>query len=71
MDFIITYKQRGFNLDLEAFSDADWGKNPDNAKSMSSYTVFLPNTPTSFKVGLQGLNEFQGGAARADSAIHY
>ena len=40
---------------MTAFSDANWGNNPDNGKSMSSYIVFLANAPVSFKVGLQGL----------------
>ena len=53
VDFAITYKQGGFKL--TAFSDANWGNNPDNGKSMSSYIVFLANAPVSFKVGLQGL----------------
>ena len=34
---------------------ANWGKNPDNGKSMSSYLVFLSNALVSFKVGLQAL----------------
>ena len=53
VDFAITYKQGGFKL--TAFSDANWGKNPDDGKSMSSYIVFLANAPVSSKVGLQGL----------------
>ena len=53
VDFSITFKQGGFKL--TAFSDANWGNNPDNGKSMSSYIVFLSNAPVSFKVGLQGL----------------
>ena len=53
VDFAITYKHGGFKL--TAFSDANWGHNPDNGKSMSSYIVFLANAPVSFKVGLQGL----------------
>ena len=40
---------------MTAFSDANWGNNPDNGKSMSSYVVSLANAPVSFKVGLQGL----------------
>ena len=40
---------------LTAFSDANWGNNPDNGKSMSSYIVMLANAPISFKVGLEGL----------------
>ena len=53
VDFVITYKQSG--LELTAFSDANWGSNPNNGKSMSSYIVFLENAPVSLKVGLQGL----------------
>ena len=51
--FAITYKQGSFKL--TAFSDANWGNNPDNGKSTSSYVAFLSNGPVSFKVGLQGL----------------
>ena len=40
---------------MTVFSNANWGNNPDNGKSMSSYIVFLANAPVSFKVGLQGL----------------
>ena len=53
VDFAITYKQGGFKL--TAFSDANWGNNPDSGKSMSSYVVVLANAPVSFNVGLQGL----------------
>ena len=52
-DFSITYKQGGFRL--TAVSDANWGNNPDNGRSTSSYIVMLANAPISFKVGLQGL----------------
>ena len=52
-DFSITYKQGGFRL--VAFSDANWGNNPDNGRSTSLYIVMLANDPISFKVGLQGL----------------
>ena len=52
-DFPITYKQGGFRLD--AFSDANWGKNPDNGRSTLSYIVILANAPIRFKVRLQGL----------------
>ena len=55
MDFASKYKQGGF--ELTAFSDANWGNNPDNGKSISSCIVFLANAPDSFKVGLQGLTE--------------
>ena len=53
MKFAITYKQGGFKL--TAFSDANWGNNPDNGKSTSPYIAFLSNGPVTFKVGLQGL----------------
>ena len=39
--FIISYTQGGFKL--AAFSDANWGSNPDSAKSTSSYIVMLAN----------------------------
>ena len=46
-NFAITYKRWGFKL--TAFSDANWGNNPDNGKSTSSYVAFLSNDPVSFK----------------------
>ena len=68
VDFAITYKQGG--LKLTAFSDANWGNNPDNGKSMSSYIVFLANAPVSFKVGLQGLTaQFTMGAELVAAAL--
>ena len=39
----------------DAFSDANWGDNPDNAKSTSSYIIMLADGRISFKVGPQGL----------------
>ena len=53
IDFSITYKQGGFKL--TAFSDANWGVNPDHGKSTSSCIIMLSNGPISFKVGIQGL----------------
>ena len=38
-DFSIVYKRGGFKL--SAFSDANWGNNPDNGKSTSAYLVML------------------------------
>ncbi|CAB1108749.1 unnamed protein product [Ectocarpus sp. CCAP 1310/34] len=52
-DFSITYKRGGF--DLTALSDANWGNNPDNRKSMSSYIMMMSKAPVSFKFGLQSL----------------
>ena len=52
-NFVITYKRGGFKL--TAFSDTNWGNNPENEKSTSSYIAFLSDGPVSFKVGLQGL----------------
>lgn len=40
---------------MTAFSDAHWGSNPVNGRSMSSCFVFLSNAPVSFEVRLQGL----------------
>ena len=37
-NFAITYEREGFKL--TAFSDANWGNNPDNGKSTSSYRFF-------------------------------
>ena len=51
--FATTYKLGGFKV--TAFSDANWGNNPDNDESMSSYFVFLATAPVIFKVGLKGL----------------
>ena len=53
VDFAIMYKQGGCKV--TAFSDANWGNNPDNGKPMFSYTVFLANAPVSSKVGPHGL----------------
>ena len=52
-DFFIAYKQGDFRV--ASFSDANWGNNPDNCWSTSSYIVMLANAPISFKEGLQGL----------------
>ena len=52
-DFFIAYKQDYFRV--ASFSDANWGNNPDNGWSTSSYIVMLANAPISFKVGLQRL----------------
>ena len=51
--FVISYKRGAFKL--TAFSDANWGNNPDNGKSTSFYIAFLSDGPISFNVGLQGL----------------
>ena len=40
---------------LNAYSDADWGINPNNGKSTSSYIMMMCIGPGSFKVGMQGL----------------
>ena len=45
--FAITYKRGGFKL--TAFSDANWGNDPDNGKSTSSYVAFLSDGPVNFK----------------------
>ena len=52
-DFSIVYKRGGF--ELSAFSDANWGNNPDNGKSTSAYLVMLSKAPISFKSGIQSL----------------
>ena len=52
VDFSITYKQGGFRL--HTYSDANWGNNPDNGKSTSSYMMMTCNGPVSFKLGTQG-----------------
>ena len=53
INFAITYEKGGFTL--TAFSDANWGKTPDNGKPMSSYIMMMSNGPVSLKVGLQGI----------------
>ena len=53
VNFAITYKQGGFKLVV--YSDANWGNNPYNAKSMCSYIVMLANCLISLNVGLQRL----------------
>ena len=45
-DFIIVYKKGGFKL--TAFSDSNWGNNPDNGKSTSCYIMMLSRAPVSF-----------------------
>ena len=51
-NFTIVYKQGGFKL--TAFSDSNWGNNPDNGKSTSCY-IMLSRAPVSFKSGVQSL----------------
>ena len=50
VNFSITYKRGGFKP--TTYTDAEWGGNPDNGESTSSYIVMLANGPISFKVGL-------------------
>ena len=50
-DFTIVYKKGGFKL--TAFSDSNWGNNPDNCKSTSCYIMMLSRAPVSFKSGVQ------------------
>ena len=52
-DFTIVYKKGGFKL--TAFSDSNWGNNPDNGKSTSCYIMMLSRAPVSFKSGVQSL----------------
>ena len=61
-NFAITYKRGGFKL--TAFSDANWGNNPDNGKSTSCYIAFLSDGPVSFKelVKEGGINIHYGGS---------
>ena len=49
----IVYKQGGF--ELTAFSDSNWGDNPDNGKSTSCYIMMLSKAPVSFESGVQSL----------------
>ena len=61
-NFAIPYKRGGFKL--TAFSDANWGNNPDNGKSTSSYIAFLSDGPASFKelVKEERINIHYGGS---------
>ena len=43
MEFSISYKRGGLNL--TAFSDANWGNNPDKIRSMSSYLMTMAKMP--------------------------
>ena len=52
-DFKIEYKKGDFKL--TAFSDANWGNNPDNGKSTSCYLIMMSRAPVSFKTGIQSL----------------
>lgn len=58
-DFVTTYKQGGFKL--SAFSDDNWGNEPDNGKPMLSYVVML----------FEHSDRHECGAARANSAAHH
>ena len=56
MEFSISYKRGGLNL--TAFSDANWGNNPGNGRSISamlSSLLMMVNAPVSFKAGPQTL----------------
>lgn len=44
-----SYNQGGFRLN--DYSDANWGNNPGNEKSTSSYILIMCNGPASFKMG--------------------
>ena len=52
-NFTIVYKQGDFQL--KAFSDSNWGSNPDNGKSTSCYIMMLSTAPVGFKSGVQSL----------------
>ena len=53
LDFSLVYKKRGFKL--TAFSDSNWGNNPDNGKSTSCYIMMFCKAPVSFRSGVQSL----------------
>ena len=65
-DFSTVYKRGGFKL--TALSDAYWGNNPDNGKSMSPYIMMMASTPVSFKAGLQTLTAMSTMGAELVSA---
>ena len=46
-EFTIVYKKGDFKL--TAFSDSNWGNNPDNGKSTSCYIMMLSRAAVSFK----------------------
>ena len=52
-DFTLVYKTEGFKL--TAFSDSNWGNNPDNGKSTSCYIMMFCKAPVSFRSGVQSL----------------
>ena len=45
LDFSLVYKKGGFKL--TAFSDSNWGNNPDNGKSTSCYIMMFCKAPVS------------------------
>ena len=53
LDFFLVYKKGGFKL--TAFSDSNWGNNPDNGKSTSCYIMMFCKAPVSFRSGVQSL----------------
>ena len=52
-NFTIVYEKGGFKL--TAFSNSNWGNNPDNGKSTSCYIMLLSRAPVSFNSGVQSL----------------
>ena len=52
-NFTIVYKHGDFKL--TAFSDSNWGNNPDNGKSTSCYIMMLSRAQVSFNSGVQSL----------------
>ena len=53
LDFSLVYKKGGFKL--TAFSDSNWGNNPDNGNSTSCYIMMFCKAPVSFRSGVQSL----------------
>ena len=53
LDFSLVYKKGRFKL--TAFSDSNWGNNPDNGKSTSCYIMMFCKAPVSFRSGVQSL----------------
>ena len=49
-DFTLVYKKGGFKL--TAFTDSNWGNNPDNRKSTSWYIMMFCKDPISFRLGV-------------------
>ena len=64
-NFPITYKRGDFKL--TTYTNTNWGRNPDNGKSTSSYIMMLANGPISFKVSQSTMEA--GGSCHRDEGV--